>query len=192
MRIIGGRFRGHVLAPVPRRGVRPTADPVREALFNILGDSIVGRPFLDLCAGTGAVGIEAYSRGARPVVLVERTRSALKTIEKNLTRLGIAETPEEFQVVASDVGAWLQSPFPRPGASPAVVYLDPPYEERRIGTWLRRLLEGDLLDEETLVIVEHRSGKGPECGRFEPLWTRRYGDSTLAACRLRSNVEESD
>ena len=181
MRIIGGRWRGHLLAAVPRKGVRPTADPLREALFNILADRIVGRPFLDLCAGTGAVGFEALSRGAYPVVLVEHHRQALRTISKNLARLGIEPAEGSVEVVAAELGRWLRSSAADLLEDPAVIFVDPPYGERRLGSWLALIEERRLLGEDSLLIVEHRSSQPPELGRLEHLWTRRYGDASLTA-----------
>jgi 16S rRNA (guanine(966)-N(2))-methyltransferase RsmD len=181
VRIIGGALGGRRLAPVPRRGVRPTADPVREALFNILGPAVAECCFADLAAGTGAVGLEAYSRGARPVILVERDRAALRTIHDNLARLGI-EPGGECEVVAEDVARWLER-----SASPAarldVVYLDPPWGERRLGRWIDLLARGPRLAPDGLVIVEHRHGEPPPLGGLEVAWQRRYGDTGLTAAR---------
>ncbi len=180
MRIIGGRFRGHRLTPAPKRGVRPTADPVREALFNILGEDVEGAPFLDLCAGTGAVGFEALSRGASPVVLVERDRAALAVIAKNVERLGLEAAPE-LRVVRAELGAWLRGPGPAELGPAGVIFLDPPYEERRQRTWLAALAEGPLVGEDTLLVLEHRTGRDPELPGLALAWSKSYGDSTLRA-----------
>ncbi len=184
MRIVAGRFRGHALAPVPRRGVRPTSDPLREALFNILGPAVADRPFLDLAAGTGAVGLEAYSRGAAPVFLVERDRAALAAIRRNceLLRVG-AEDP--VRVVAADVGAWLAGPAAAEVGGPVgAAFLDPPYGEPKLARWVEALASSSLLDEDSLVLVEHRTGDEAPVGRLSRLWTRRYGDSSLSAAAL--------
>ncbi len=178
MRIIGGAFRGRRLAPVPRHGVRPTADPVREALFNILGPRITGRPFLDLAAGTGAVGLEALSRGAEPIVLVERSRAALRVIAANLGRLDLEDDPR-VTVVAADVGAFLDRPGgPRPVG---IAFLDPPWGERALPRWIERLGEGGWLDADSLVVVEHAARETPSLPGLEVVWQRRYGDSALTA-----------
>ena len=187
MRIIGGALRGRRLAPAPRRGVRPTADPVREALFNILGPGIAGRPFLDLAAGTGAVGLEALSRGAEPVVLVERSRAALRVIAANLARLGLSEDPR-IVVVAADVGAYLERcGGPRPVG---VAFFDPPWDTRRLPAWLDRLVGGGWLAPDSLVVVEHRTGDVPVLPGLEPVWDRRYGDSSLVGARLAQDRSE--
>ena len=178
MRIIGGAFRGRRLAPAPRRGVRPTADPVREALFNILGPPVAGRPFLDLAAGTGAVGLEAVSRGAEPVVLVERSRAALRVIAANLARLDLEDDPR-VTVVAADVGTYLDRPGgPRPVG---VAFLDPPWGERALPRWIERLVAGNWLGAGSLVVVEHAAREEPPLPGLEIVWRRRYGDSALTA-----------
>lgn len=180
MRIVGGTLGGRRLAPVPRRGVRPTADPVREALFNILGESIVGRPFLDLAAGTGAVGLEAYSRGAEPVVLVESDRHALATIRRNVESLGLAHE-SRLRIVPLDCMRFLAG-----AADPSpvgVAFLDPPYGEPALERWLRLLATGGWIDGESLIVVEHRAGSTVGLGELTLVWTRRYGDSALTAAR---------
>lgn len=182
MRIVAGRFRGHHLAPVPRRGVRPTADPVREALFNILGARVIDAAFLDLAAGTGAVGLEALSRGAAPVYLVEHDAAALRVIRRNLELLRIDLAVDDLHVVPSDVGAWLAGPLKASlGQTIGVAFLDPPYGDPRLPRWIERIARSDLLDDESLVVVEHRTGDPPEFPGLDVRWTRRYGDTSLTA-----------
>src|SRR5579863_9274262 len=96
MRVIGGEFRSRRLKPVPGLGTRPTPDRLRETLFNILSPRIAGSVFLDAYAGTGAVGIEALSRGARRTIFVERSRAAVEVIRDNLASLGLASRSEVF------------------------------------------------------------------------------------------------
>ncbi len=193
MRIVSGRYGGHHLASVPRRGVRPTADPVREALFNILGARVIDRPFLDVAAGTGAVGLEALSRGARPVFLVERDRAALSTIARNLELLHIPPSGnDELRVVKAEAGAWLSGAARRdvpPGLG--VAFFDPPYGERRLPEWIDALSASELLDEDSLVVVEHRTGEDPRFPGLVIRWTRRYGDTSLTAASLPEDVQEN-
>ena len=183
MRIVAGEFKGRTLAPVPRRGVRPTADPVREALFNILGAEVRDEAFVDIAAGTGAVGLEAYSRGARPVVMVERDRHAADTIRRNLERLGLDPRGTDGLVLAfAEAGQWLRGAArdllpPRVGT----FFLDPPYGEPRLARWIEAIAHGGWLDDESLVIVEHRTGDPVAWGPLSARWTRRYGDSSLSA-----------
>ena len=119
MRVIGGEFRSRRLKSVEGRVTRPTPDRLRETLFNILAPRIVGAVFVDAYAGTGAVGIEALSRGAARCVFVESGRRAVEAIRENLHALGIEE---RASVVAGKVVAalgWLQAD---------IVFMDPPYE----------------------------------------------------------------
>jgi 16S rRNA (guanine966-N2)-methyltransferase len=137
MRIIAGRYRSRVLEAPAGMSTRPTSDRLRETLFNVLAPRLEGAAFLDLYAGSGAVGLEALSRGARSVVFVERAPAALKVLRGNLAALDVREG---FRVEARSVGAFLRSAGaagPKPGPQ-AVVFLDPPYEasaeyERTLG-----------------------------------------------------------
>lgn len=159
MRIIAGTYRSRPLQAPPGLGTRPTSDKLRETLFNVLAPRIEGSLFLDLYAGSGAVGLEALSRGAEQVVFVEEASAALKILRANLASLGIGAG---FSVHSGTVRAYrtrlskLARPFD-------IVFLDPPYDatEEYAGT-LRWLGAGDanLLATGAIVIAEHRR-KGP-------------------------------
>ncbi len=186
MRIVGGDLRGRKLARVPNHGVRPTSDPVREALFNLLGDRVRERPFFDLFAGTGAVGFEAFSRGARPVVLVEHDPRMVALIERNLERLAIGKGAPCVEIHWDDVASWLRRRAcgDRVRDSPPVVFLDPPYVDRRLGRWLAALASSPLLVPDALVVIEHAARTSPRIGperALESVWSRRYGDTSLSA-----------
>jgi 16S rRNA (guanine(966)-N(2))-methyltransferase RsmD len=124
MRVVGGQARGRRLKMVPGETTRPIPDRVKQALFNILGGDIAGARFLDLFAGTGAVGIEALSRGAARAVFVDRAPTAVRTIRENLKATSLEACAE---VVQADAFAWL----PRTSGSPfEYVYVAPPqYQE---------------------------------------------------------------
>src|SRR3712207_9222642 len=122
MRIIAGTARGIRLAPVPR-GVRPTSDRVRESVFNSLGQFFEGGCVLDLYAGTGALGIEALSRGCERAVFVERDGAALAAITENLRRTGFADRAE---VIRGDVGRTLDR-MVADGRQFNLIFADPPY-----------------------------------------------------------------
>jgi len=122
MRVIAGEFRSRRLASLEGLDTRPTPDRLRESLFNILGASVEGCVFLDAYAGTGAVGIEALSRGAGRAVFLEKSRKAVETIRKNLESLKIAARGHVVQGSAHlHIGEW----------SANVVFIDPPYEKHR-------------------------------------------------------------
>ena len=105
MRIVGGKFKGRTLSEFKGKDVRPTSDQTRESLFNILQFRISGKSFLDLFCGTGAVGIEAYSRGASRVTLNDISRDSVKLAKENLARLKISD----IEVVTSDALSFLKS-----------------------------------------------------------------------------------
>lgn len=130
LRIIGGRFRGRLL-PIPDQpGLRPTPDRVRETLFNWLAPLIEGARCLDPFAGTGALGLEAISRGAASVVLIERSEMVARQLRDNVRLLGA----DGVQVVQADALSWLDDPARRAGLSAFdLVLLDPPYSAGLLG-----------------------------------------------------------
>ncbi len=169
MRVIAGTAGGVRLAPVPK-GVRPTADRVREAVFNALGQFFDGGDVLDLYAGTGALGIEALSRGFERAVFVEKDRAAREAIQENLKRTGFTERGE---VVAGDVGRAVERMAGRARRFD-LIFADPPYRILRseVGGILGRL--GELLAPGGRVVIEG-GGAPPEDGFGRKGATRRYG-----------------
>lgn len=128
VRVIGGRLGGQRLR-VPERGTRPTSDRVRQALFDRLGEAVTGARVLDLYAGSGALGIEALSRGAAKAVFVDRSPAAARVIRENLSRLGLGERAEVWTMRADAALVRLV----RAGHTFDVVFLDPPYADRSDG-----------------------------------------------------------
>ncbi len=167
MRIIAGTAGGVRLAPVPK-GVRPTGDRVREAVFNSLGQFFDGGEVLDLYAGTGALGIEALSRGCERAVFVEKDRAARGTIQENLRRTGFTERAE---VVAGEVRRAVER---MAGRRFDLIFADPPYRILRseVGGILDRL--GELLAPGGRVVIEGGEAP-PEDGFGRKGATRRYG-----------------
>src|SRR5215467_8088735 len=154
MRIIAGTYRNRILKSLKALALRPTSDYLRETLFNVLGPSVEASRFLDLYAGTGAVGIEALSRGAEEAVFVENHVPAVKLIRENLSSLKI-ETGVE--VISSDVAAALQKLSKWPQQPFDFVFLDPPYAlDREYETCLSILGASKLISSDSLVIAEHR------------------------------------
>jgi 16S rRNA (guanine966-N2)-methyltransferase len=173
VRVTGGRFAGRRLR-VPREGVRPSADRVRESLFARLGD-LTGQRVLDLYAGSGALGFEALSRGASHVTFVERTRSALDVIRENAEALGAEEQVSLFR---EDVEVCLNRL--RRGPPFELVLLDPPYAMSDLESVLSRLSGSELLAPGALVVVESDRRHAP--GSVEGLAAideRRYGDTLI-------------
>ncbi len=179
MRIVGGKYSSRTLKTLRGLALRPTSDRLRETLFNILGPTIEGAIFVDLYAGTGAVGIEALSRGAREVVLIEKHAKAAALIRKNLQSLGIVGGVE---LLATDAVRGLEWLVAR-RAHAHFVFLDPPYAQA--DEYERAL---DFLDRSPLltpggrVIVEHRKRAAmPErLSQLERVRMVTQGDAALS------------
>jgi 16S rRNA (guanine966-N2)-methyltransferase len=162
MRVIAGKYRSRQLRALPGLELRPTADRLRETLFNVLTagnpEALQGTVWFDLYAGTGAVGIEALSRGAGMVFFVESSGRAVELIKENLASLGIGMG---FQILRQDSLRALRALEPG-GAAADFVFLDPPYDmEDAYVQALSSLAPSPLLKPETIVIAEHPK-------RFEP------------------------
>jgi len=177
VRVTGGRYRGRRLETLPRLDLRPTSDKVKEALFSILAPRLEGARVVDLFAGTGALGIEALSRGAARVVFVERERECLAVLRRNLARL---ECPVPAVVAgdALDPAAWGREVFPV-----EVILADPPYRKGLPERLLDALGAVEALTEDGRLVIEHESGVAPDRPGWEALDRRRYGDTTLSFFR---------
>ncbi|MGH8992733.1 MAG: 16S rRNA (guanine(966)-N(2))-methyltransferase RsmD [Acidimicrobiia bacterium] len=174
-RVIAGEAGGRRLA-VPRGGgVRPTSDRVKESVFSALGPRLVGSRVLDLYAGTGALAIEALSRGAAGAVLVERDREALAAIATNLEATGVGPA----RVIRGDVVAVLGSP-PAPEGPFDLVLADPPYDlpGEDVATVLTLLAGGGWLAPESVVVIERPPGATVPPG-WVSTWERCYGDTLV-------------
>ncbi len=185
MRIIAGERRGHKIESPRDKSTRPTSDLVREAIFNILGGSVVGARAIDLFAGSGALGLEALSRGAKKALFVERNRDNGALIERNLATL---RYEDRGSVLVSDAFRWAHRhrvlEFGGEPTLPAVVFLDPPYREyvNHPGR-MTRLLEALLgrLPEGSAIVVEFDSGRDAEILESPSDWEiRKYGSTSVA------------
>jgi 16S rRNA (guanine966-N2)-methyltransferase len=184
MRVVAGRLRGRAIAAPATREIRPTADRLREALFNILvhayGDPIGGARVLDLFAGTGALGLEALSRGAAFALFVEEGGEARALIRENIAALGLGGATRIFRRDATRLGA------AHPLAPFSLVFLDPPYGEGLAEQALAAARAGGWLAPDALVVVEEAAQAGfvtPE--GFDEVERRRYDDTVLAMLRHR-------
>jgi 16S rRNA (guanine966-N2)-methyltransferase len=182
-RIVAGTHGGRRLAVPPGEGTRPTSDRTREALFSTVESmtDLVGCRFADLYAGSGAIGLEAASRGAAAVLLVESDARAARTIRTNIATLGLAGTCELAPV---KVAVRLATP---PAELYDVVFADPPYtmDEPEIAALLTALVPWLAPDAITILERSSRSPTPP----IPPLRTRRYGDTALHYFRARTQFE---
>jgi len=174
--VTGGIFGGRTLRAPAGRGVRPTTDRVREATFARLG-ALGGSRVLDLYAGTGALGIEALSRGAASVVFVERARASLDALRRNLAALGLGES---VRIVARDVAAAVAD-LGRAGELFDLVLLDPPYETGEDERTLRAVMAARILAPGALLVVERsRRHALPPISGLALQDERRYGDTIVS------------
>jgi 16S rRNA (guanine966-N2)-methyltransferase len=180
VRFTGGEARGRSIRGPRGPGIRPTSDRVREALFDVLATRVSGASFLDVFAGTGAVGLEALSRGASRAVFLERDRGALRLIRENL-RLGPWE--EAVEILPGDALHSLAA-LRRRGERFSVIFLDPPYDHPRIQTLLEAA--SPLLGGDGLLVIEHRSSGPlpvPQTPRLVLGRSYRHGDTRLTTYR---------
>jgi 16S rRNA (guanine966-N2)-methyltransferase len=186
MRVVGGRLRGRPLAGPKSKAIRPTADRLRESLFNILihayGDPVTGARVLDLFAGTGALGIEAASRGAAFTLFVDEGAAARALIRENVTALGLGGVARIFRRDATKLGpAHPLEPF-------ALAFLDPPYGQGLAEKALASARAGGWLSPSALVVVEEAVKSAfvaPE--GFSELERRRYDDTEFIILRAASS-----
>jgi 16S rRNA (guanine966-N2)-methyltransferase len=172
VRIVAGSRKGHRIAAPKGVVTRPTGDRVREAVFSIIG-AVEDASVLDLFAGSGALGLEALSRGASSCVFVERDRAAARVIQANLEKLRLTGAV----VTNRDVAAALREDRER-GRRYSLVLADPPYDEWEThATTLADLLPG-VLDDHALVVVETSDRTGPELP-LDLVTTRRYGSARI-------------
>lgn len=178
LRVIAGSARGRRIKTLPGRTTRPTADRVKEALFNILGGSVAGARVLDLFAGTGSLGIEALSRGAASAVFIDADPRCRRLIYDNLMAVGLAgrgrvrggRLPDALAVLAAE------------GYSFDLVFLDPPYGRGLLPPVLAALGQAGVLAAGARVVAEHH--RDDAVGPVPPGWelrdSRRYGDTLLS------------
>ncbi|MBZ5596548.1 MAG: 16S rRNA (guanine(966)-N(2))-methyltransferase RsmD [Acidobacteriia bacterium] len=173
MRVIAGEFRSRRLKSIPGLATRPTPDRLRETLFDILGSRVEGAVFLDAYAGTGAVGIEALSRGAARAVFIERGNVAERVLRENLTTLGI----EDRALVVLGAAASLIARYPA-----GIVFLDPPYRRESEYAQVLKIL-GENPPE--LVVVQHsvRLALAEKYGAMERRRVVKQGDNALSFYR---------
>ncbi len=153
LRIIGGMHGGRKLQFPDARGLRPTADRVRETLFNWLQNEVAGSRCLDLFAGSGALGFEAASRGAQHVTLVESSPQVAKRLQENTLLLNLQGV---IEVKHAKAAGWLEQYTGEPFN---LVFLDPPFADNLLEQTLRQLLESRLLSDEALLYVERDAGQ---------------------------------
>jgi len=180
MRIIAGEFKSRLIKPPKNVNMRITFDKVKEALFDILGDSIIDSSFLDLFAGSGNVGIEALSRGAKEVIFVDNNKKCVETVECNLNSLGLLGL-DNNQVVFMEAFKAVDK-FRQQNRKFDLVFLDPPYYREIAKKSLNYISDCAILGRIAFVVVEHhkKDDLPQNCGKLTLFKSRSYGDIVLS------------
>ena len=178
MRIISGTSKGRKLATPRSQSLRPTSDRVKESIFNILRVEMEGKVVLDLFAGTGNLGIEALSRGAKKAIFVEKGRQAIRLIQRNLTPLGLEERSE---IVLKDANQAIGILKQR-GESFDLILMDPPYEKGLIQKTLIKLSSHPIYHKDSILVIEHnrREPLPDTAARWNLIRQRRIGDTIIS------------
>ncbi len=172
----GGTLRSRRLPNVPKHGVRPTPARVKESLFAILGDRVRDAVVLDLFAGSGALGFEALSRGARHVTFVESNAKVAESLREAVSELGVQDQSDVFTMRAERAVARLHQRYD-------VVFADPPYAAGFPEVALRALRSRGLLADDAVIVYEHGGHASPETPGFSVTREERYGDVVIAFLR---------
>ena len=178
LRIIAGKFKGRRLLTPRGRSIRPTADRIREAVFSILGGLFQGRMVFDLFAGTGALGLEALSRGADRTVFVDNRRAAVDVIRRNIAACGCDASALVF---SADISRNLNC-LKRLDRPAQIVFMDPPYRSGLIGPALHHLRGGGFMAPDARLIIEHALDEAlPDTGETLQLEDQRLYGKTLVS-----------
>jgi 16S rRNA (guanine966-N2)-methyltransferase len=191
MRVIAGIYKGRRLKTLEGLSVRPTSDRMRETLFNILSPRIEGARFADICAGSGAIGVEALSRGAERVTFIESSLKAARIISENLRNCGIRR--EDYSVINRDVIRALKN-LASEKTQFDIIYFDPPYDSDIYAPVMWQIAKNDLLAEDGVVIVEHRRQTPllPNYDQLRPYRQVAQGESLLTFFGVEAVAPESE
>lgn len=186
LRVIAGTAKGRALKAVPGTNTRPTTDKVKEAIFSMIGPYFDGGTALDLFAGTGGLGIEAWSRGAKKVIFVDRDKTSIGIIRQNVKTAG-AENASE--IYCNDADRALKALAKR-NMQFSLVFLDPPYRMTMMDKMMGELAEKGLLADDAAIVVEHdASYKYPEePNRFRQIKSAKYGDTAVTIYRYVDDI----
>ena len=186
MRVIGGKFKGLKLMPPNDLGIRPTSDRLKEALFSILESkkyniNIHNSSVIDICSGTGALGIEALSRGAKEVCFIDKDIKSIRIIQKNTSKLNINHEDKIFiNIVKDEVTKALQ----KIDSIYDIVLIDPPYNTNIINETLQDLKNYNLIKTHSYIFAESSNAEIFDFNGYEILDTKKYGKSKLTILKL--------
>ena len=186
MRVIGGKFKGLKLIPPNDLGIRPTSDRLKEALFSILDSkkyniNIHNSSVIDICSGTGALGIEALSRGANKIYFIDQETKSIQIIEKNISKLKINNEDKIFIKVIKDKST---KALKKINHVFDVVLIDPPYKTKIIEETLQDLKNYNLIKTHSYIFAESSNAEIFDFNGYELLDTKKYGKSKLTILKL--------
>lgn len=178
MRVIAGEYRGRRLDRIEGMEIRPTSDKVKESLFNMLGEAVIDCSFLDLFGGTGGIGIEALSRGAKHVVFIDAGIKSIKVLKGNLEHLNIREGAEVFH---TDYETAIKK-LHKYNKQFDIIFIDPPYSLGMAQNALVCIEANPILAQDGLIIVEHdsRDDMPHRVGRLALYRVKQYGNTSLS------------
>ena len=178
MRIITGKARGLKLVTPKDYNVRPTADRIKESLFNILSGKMRAAKVLDAFAGTGNLGLEAWSRGAEQVVFVDENSTSLKLVETNIAK---ARAEKETKIIKGNILNVMDT-LSKKGQEFDIIFSDPPYNKGLNEKIYKKLLTNKLLKAGGILVLEHSAAENPELyiGEKEQIRRQKYGDTVIS------------
>jgi 16S rRNA (guanine966-N2)-methyltransferase len=177
MRILRGTAKGRKLVAVKAKGIRPTRDDVKESIFSMIQGHVEAAVVLDLFAGTGNLGLEALSQGAKRAIFVEKEKVPLRALMRNIDLCGFRDRAD---VISRDAEMALKL-LRRRAEKLDLVFIDPPYGSGYVGKTLRFISAHDMVNDGGMVVVEHSSGEAPadQWGMFSLKRQKRHGDTTI-------------
>lgn len=190
MRVIAGEYRGRRLDRIEGMEIRPTSDKVKESLFNILGEAVIDCNFLDLFGGTGSIGIEALSRGAKHVVFIDASIKSIKVLKGNLENLNIKDCVEIFH---TDYSTAIQKLY-KYNKQFDIIFIDPPYSVGMAQSALVDIDRNPILAESGLIIVEHdsRDDMPPKVGKLDLYRIKQYGNTSLSFYSINKQAQHKE
>ncbi len=190
MRILAGRAKGRKLTAVKTRGTRPTRDSVKESIFGMIQGHVEGSTVLDLFAGTGNLGLEALSQGAKKAIFVEKDRTCLRALTRNTDLCGFRDQAE---IISLDVEVALKG-LMRRGEKVDLVFVDPPYRRGYVDKALRLINAHDMVRDGGMIVVEHGSAEDPtlQWKRLSLEKRKRHGDTVISIFQWRSSLQLSE
>jgi 16S rRNA (guanine(966)-N(2))-methyltransferase RsmD len=188
MRVIAGKYKGRCLTAPKGTMVRPTSDRVKESIFSIIQGRVIDSKFLDLCAGTGNIGIEALSRGAKQVAFLEKNLRCMRLIEQNLRVIGLDINQTDVQLIRSDAVQGINQ-FHKQSKSFELIYLDPPYDSDLYYQCLSNISDTNVLENTGILLVEHAKHRElPSVyNRLCCYRNKQYGDTCVSFYRIEQN-----